>query len=158
MQPQSEELYQLYIQVLMQQNQHKQALEVYASYETMLYKESGQKPSESLQTLYREIIKELNNMHADISTSKMTCARQMQETALTTARTISLKICTVCLPEAFPEPVSRFICCCLPFRIPEANCRHPKRLNASMRSLQLAIGKSLRKGDVIPSTAEPSMW
>lgn len=158
MQPQSEELYQLYIQVLMQQNQHKQALEVYASYETMLYKESGQKPSESLQTLYREIIKELNNMHADISTVKndlreanagngayycpydifKNMYRLLARSVSRTGQSVYLLLFTVSVPEATAEPSKGSTLRCVRF---------------SWQSESLC-----EKGMFIPSTAEPSMW
>lgn len=148
MQPQSEELYQLYIQVLMQQNQHKQALEVYASYETMLYKESGQKPSESLQTLYREIIKELNNMHADISTVK----NDLREANAGNGAYYCPYDIFKNMYRLLARSVSRTgqSVYLLLFTVSDTRGELPtiKRLNASMRSLQLAIGKSLRKGDV----------
>ena len=148
MQPWSEDLYHLYIQVLMQQNQHKKALEVYSEYENAIYKESGKKPSESLQLLYREIIKELNNMQADISMVK----NDLREAnagngAYYCSYDIFKNMYRLIARSVSRTGQSVYL---LLFTVSDTKGELPtiKRLNASMRSLQLAIGKSLRKGDV----------
>lgn len=147
--PYSEKLSELYILSLVKMKRHKEALQVYNEFIDKLYKEIGVAPSESMSSLYQEIIKTLNNIQLDIN---------MVKNDLREANS-SVRGAYFCQYEIFKN-MYRFLARSIPrtgqsvflvlLTVSDQNGDLPsvKLLNASMKLLGEAIASSLRIGDV----------
>lgn len=146
--PLSEELCRLYIDVLIRQNQYKRALSVYSAFVERLQKELDQRPSKAMVHLYQDIIKMISDMQADINI----VVSDLKEVNAGSGAYYCQYDIFKNMYRSLARSISRtgqsvFL---LLFTISDTNGEVPtaKTLHAAMRSLQLAIGKSLRRGDV----------
>jgi DNA-binding SARP family transcriptional activator len=148
MDPLSEELCRLYINVLIQQNQYKRALSVYSAFVDRLQKEADQRPSEAMIRLYQDVIKMISNMQADINMVKNDLKEASAGNGAYYCQYEIFKNMYRLLARSISrtgQPVYLLL-----FTVSDANGDMPtvKMLHSAMRALQLGIGKSLRRGDV----------
>lgn len=148
MDPLSEELCRLYINVLIQQNQYKRALSVYSAFVDRLQKEADQRPSEAMIRLYQDVIKMISNMQADINMVK----NDLKEASAGNGAYYCQYEIFKNMYRLLARSISRTgqSVYLLLFTVSDANGDMPtvKMLHSAMRALQLGIGKSLRRGDV----------
>lgn len=148
MDPLSEELCRLYINVLIQQNQYKRALSVYSSFVDRLQREADQRPSEVMIRLYQDVIKMISNMQADINMVKNDLKEANAGNGAYYCQYDIFKNMYRLLARSISRTGQSVYL--LLFTVSDANGDMPttKTLHSAMRALQLGIGKSLRRGDV----------